>query len=113
MFKDIYLLPYKNLKLKFDICNDFKMKETVHILHFIFPLFHVQIFLIGDDRCLNIKLIYSSNKPNCLEMKKFSYQDTGLLIHWCIVFSILYPVPGLQVAYLFIMFSVLSLVLKE
>lgn len=39
----------------------------------IFPLFGIQIFLIGNGRCLNMKLIYSSNKPNSIEMKKFYF----------------------------------------
>jgi len=75
----------------------------------IFSLFWIHIFLIGNGRCLNMKLIYTSNKPNCIEMKKFYYWNTGFLIHWFITLGVLDPFPDLQVAYLFIMFSILVL----
>lgn len=66
MFKGTYLLPYKNLTFKITtdkilvVTSQLKKKNG---LYCIFPLFWIQIFLIGNDRCLSMKLIYSSNKP--------------------------------------------------
>lgn len=54
---------------------------TVHIL-----LSWTTIFLMDNDRCLNVKIIYNNKS---IQILKFYNWNTGFLIHWFIIFSIL------------------------